>query len=268
MKNFSKIMGILLVLMPLYKLHAQSTTPPATKMTHPVYKNFLELFMDYPDKALNEKQEGKVNIVFAADKEGNISLRKIKSGVSPEIDSTALAIFDLLQWLPAKEAGQEIESAGIFTLEFKKKKFLRLSKKRGYLHPPKNYTPFDSSGTIYTLKKTEQAPIFHIDNGTSSLSDFIYSNLTYPPNADKLGIVGDVKIIFVVEINGLPSNIVAEEYVGGGCAEEAIRLVEATRWKPGKIDDRYVRTQHTLVISFQKGEHKGKHIPNQSNTGI
>jgi len=268
MKHLSKTIGFFLVLVSLNELNAQSTTPPATRMTHPVYKNFIELFMDYPDKALDRKQEGTVEIAFVTDENGNITQRQVKTKVSPEIDSTALTIFKLLQWLPAKEAGQEIESAGIYTLEFKKKKFLRLAKKRGYLHPPKNYSPYDSSGTIYPLKKTEQAPVFHFNDSTTSLSDFIYGNLSYPASADKLGIVGDVRINFVVEINGLPSNIVAEEYVGGGCAEEAIRLVESTRWKPGKIDDRYVRTQHTLVISFQKGEHKGKHIPNQSNTGI
>ncbi len=268
MKHFSKITGLFLVMIPLNALLAQSTSPPATQMTHAVYKNFLELFMDYPDDALNKKQEGTVNIVFVADKNGKVSHREVKTGVSREIDSTALAIFDLLLWLPAKESGQEVESTGIYTLEFKKKKFMRLSKKRGYLHPPKNYLPYDSSGTIYPLKKTEQAPVFHLNDSTTSLSEFIYSHLTYPPNADKLGIVGDVKINFVVEINGLPSNIVAQEFVGGGCAEEAIRLVEATRWKPGMVDNRHVRTHYSLVISFQKGEHKGKHIPNQSNSGI
>lgn len=247
---------------------AQTHTPPTTKMSHPVYKSFLDSFMDYPANALKLNEQGTVKIEFTTDPTGAILNRSIKTSVSHSIDSTALSIFDLIIWNPGQISGQDVKSTGIYSLDFKKKKFMHLAKKRGYLHTPKNYTPFDSSGVIFLLKKTEQTPVFFLNNSTTSLSQYIYNNLTYPANANKLGISGDVKLSFVVELNGIPSNIVAESYIGGGCTEEAIRLLEGTRWKPGIKDGKYVRTHHTMVITFEKGEHRGKHIPNQSNTGI
>lgn len=258
--------GILLGI--IYSTQAQTHTPPTTQMSHPAYKSFLEFFMDYPANALQDGEQGTVKIEFNTDPTGAVLNRSIKASVSPSIDSTALSIFDLILWNPGQISGQNVKSTGIYSINFKKKKFMHLAKKRGYLHTPKNYAPFDSSGVIFSLKKTEQAPVFYLNDSTTLLSQYIYSNLTYPANANKLGISGEVRLSFVVELNGIPSNIVAESYVGGGCTEEAIRLLEGTRWKPGVIDDKYVRTHHTLVITFKKGEQKGKHIPNQSNSGI
>lgn len=246
----------------------QTTTPPTTKMTHPVYKSFLDLFMDYPQDELDKKEEGKVDIVFETDPNGKVINRTIKAGVSSSIDSTALSIFDLILWKPGNQSGKDVTSTGIYSIDFKKNKYLKLAKKRGYLHPPKQYFPFDSSGRILSLKKTEQAPSFHLNDSTTSLSQYIYENLNYPETAEKLGISGQVRLKFVVELNGLPSNIEAEEFVGAGCTEEAIQLLEQTRWIPGKNNGLYVRTLHRIVITFEKGEHRGKPIPSQSNSGI
>lgn len=266
----SIVFGILatMLVLSLNRSQAQTCSDPTPQMDHVQYKSFLQLFMDYPDKAMSQNKEGNVKIEFKADQAGRITQRKIVEGVSPNIDSTALAIFDLIQWKPGTYNSSYIASSGFFELDFNKKKFLRLAKKRDYLHVPQPYNPYDTSGTIYLVKKVEIAPHFFINKETTSLTEFIYSELKYPENASKLGISGQVKLKFIVEVNGLPSNITVEENVGGGCTEEGVRLLELTRWKPGMINNRYVRTIQEINIIFKKGESKDHHIPNQANSGI
>ncbi|MEZ4758938.1 MAG: energy transducer TonB [Flavobacteriales bacterium] len=53
---------------------------------------------------------------------------------------------------------------------------------------------------------------------------------------------GPLKLESVVEASGVVSNAVALKDLGGGCTEEAIRMVRAIRWKPGIKDGRRVRT--------------------------
>jgi len=246
----------------------QVVTSPATQMAKSEYKSFLQLFMDYPQESINRDEEGKVVVEFTADNTGKITDRNIARGVSPGIDSTALSIFDYLLWKPGLSMGKKITCTSTYELNFDLKAFRRLVKKRGYLHVPRNYSPYDSSGTIFPMKKSETAPQFQLQDSGTSLADFLHEHLNFPDNASKLGISGTVKLKFVVERNGLPSNIVVLEYIGGGCTEEAIRLLELTRWIPGMLDNQYVRTYFEINILFKKGENKDGHIPNQSNTGI
>ncbi|MFA5419129.1 MAG: energy transducer TonB [Bacteroidales bacterium] len=246
---------------------AQDVVPPATVMTNTEFKSFLLMFMDYPEKSLDHNEAGKVIIEFTTDATGLVSERNVTKGVSPEIDSTALVIFDYLLWNPARENNKEIDSKNTFEIEFNKKKFLRLAKKRGYLHLPSNYAPIDSTGILFALKKVQIAPRFQIGDNRS-LPDFLYNNLIFPEIAAKLGITGTVKLTFVIERNGMPSNIAVAESIGGGCTEEAIRLVELTRWIPGMVNSKYVRTYYEIIIHFKKGEKRDNHIPNQSNSGL
>jgi hypothetical protein len=267
MKNAITVFLLITIIYIANSAIAQDVVPPATVMTNTEFKSFLQMFMDYPDKSLEPNEAGKVIIEFTTNATGHVTGKRVASGVSPGIDSTALVIFDYLLWEPAMENKKEIDSKNTFEIDFNKKRFLRLAKKRGYLHLPANYSPSDTTGTIYALKKVQPVPLFQIDDKTS-LPDFLYNHLIFPENASKLGITGTVKLKFVVERNGMPSNITVIEGVGGGCTEEGFRLVELTRWIPGMVNKLYVRTYYEINIHFNKGEKKDNHIPNQSNSGI
>ncbi|HFA50765.1 MAG TPA: energy transducer TonB [Bacteroidetes bacterium] len=80
---------------------------------------------------------------------------------------------------------------------------------------------------------------------------FIYENIQYPPVARENNIKGMVVLQFVVEIDGSVSNVKVVRDIGGGCGEEAMRVVKMMpAWNPGKQRGRPVRVMFTLPIKF------------------
>lgn len=82
--------------------------------------------------------------------------------------------------------------------------------------------------------------------------EFIYRNIQYPSIARENGIQGMVVVQFVVERDGSCTNVTVVRDIGGGCGEEAKRIVEIMpKWHPGKQRERAVRVQFTLPIRFK-----------------
>ena len=87
--------------------------------------------------------------------------------------------------------------------------------------------------------------------GMSELYVFLQKNVKYPPIAKESGIQGRVFVNFVVEKNGSISNVKVLRGIGGGCDEEAIRVVKSMpKWKPGKQRGKPVRVSFNLPIKF------------------
>jgi periplasmic protein TonB len=85
----------------------------------------------------------------------------------------------------------------------------------------------------------------------TKLLEFIYSQITYPGIARENGIEGMVYVRFVVERNGSISNIEVVRDVGGGCGDEAARVVKLMpKWNPGKQRGMPVRVMFTLPVKF------------------
>jgi protein TonB len=84
------------------------------------------------------------------------------------------------------------------------------------------------------------------------MSAFLAKNIEYPEQAKKEKITGRVFVSFVVEKNGEVSNVKILRGIGGGCDEEALRVVsKMPKWKPGKDDyGNSVRVQYNLPIKF------------------
>ncbi len=57
---------------------------------------------------------------------------------------------------------------------------------------------------------------------------------------------------FVVEKDGSISDVKVLRGIGGGCDEEAVRVVKSMpKWKPGKQRGQPVRVYYTLPIDFK-----------------
>ena len=81
--------------------------------------------------------------------------------------------------------------------------------------------------------------------------DFLARNIHYPKKARKQNIEGRVIIKFVVNTDGSISDVTVVKGIGGGCDEEAVRVVSSfPKWLPGKIKDEPVRVYFTLPIHF------------------
>jgi protein TonB len=95
----------------------------------------------------------------------------------------------------------------------------------------------------------EEPPQF--PGGEAALYKWLGENLKYPEEAKELGIQGRVFVSFVVEPDGSTSNAVVKRGIGGGCDEEALRIVRAMpKWAPGKQRGQPVRVQFNLPIKF------------------
>lgn len=248
---------------------AQAYEPPGPKMTQNVLKKFINTHLVYPTTAFNNKTQGVVKIEFTVNKEGIIESRKVIGSVSQGVDSAALSLFDLILWEPAYSYGKAIEGEGEFKIRYSVSKYESIVKKRGYDQLPSPADSVDTSGKIYVIKSLDVVPKAQLDSNYISVQDFILKNIVFPESAAKVEISGVVKLKLVIETSGLPSNIMVIEPVGGGCTEEAIRIVQLIKWMPGFKDGQAVRTCFNISIRFDPADQlKNKHIPSQTNTSM
>lgn len=95
----------------------------------------------------------------------------------------------------------------------------------------------------------EQMPSF--PDGTEAMYKYIYDKIKYPAIARENGIQGQVIVQFVVSKEGDIQKAKVVRGIGGGCNEEALRVVNGMpRWKPGKHNGRAVPVTFTLPIKF------------------
>jgi protein TonB len=107
------------------------------------------------------------------------------------------------------------------------------------------------------LEKEEQ-PVFTIveemptyPGGDAARLTFISKNISYPQVAKESGIQGTVYITMYVEENGKLTDIKVAKGIGGGCDEEAMRIVKMMpNWKPGKQAGIPVKVKYSLPIRF------------------
>ncbi len=86
---------------------------------------------------------------------------------------------------------------------------------------------------------------------TGKLMGYISRNLKYPAEAKEQDIQGVVVLSFVVSNAGIIERVQILRGIGGGCAEEAVRIVSAMpTWQPAIYKGQNVYTQFTLPITF------------------
>lgn len=101
--------------------------------------------------------------------------------------------------------------------------------------------------TVYTM--VEQQPV-----GLEQFFKYVQQNMVYPGSAQSQSIQGRVLIEFIIEKDGSVSNLKLVKGIGGGCDEEAMRLVQnAPRWVAGKQNGKAVRVKMLLPILFKLG---------------
>ena len=100
------------------------------------------------------------------------------------------------------------------------------------------------------FKVVEEMPEF--PGGAAKMMEFIQKNIKYPMMARESDIQGRVFVNFVVEPDGTITNVTVMRGIGGGCDEEALRVVQSMpNWKPGKQRGSAVRCSFTVPIIFK-----------------
>ena len=105
--------------------------------------------------------------------------------------------------------------------------------------------------SIYDI--VDQMPKF--PGGEQAMFEFIGKNVKYPQKAKDEGVQGRVFIQFVVEKDGSINEVKLLRGIGGGCDEEALRVVKAMpKWEPGMHKGEHVRVSYCLPIFFKLNE--------------
>jgi protein TonB len=100
---------------------------------------------------------------------------------------------------------------------------------------------------IFTV--VEESPSY--PGGDIARIKFLQQDINYPQMARESGIQGTVYVTFVVERDGRVTDVRVLRGIGGGCDEEAVRVMNAMpRWQPGKQRGKPVRVQFTMPIKF------------------
>ena len=106
----------------------------------------------------------------------------------------------------------------------------------------------EEEAQIFTV--VESMPTF--PGGDVARIKYLNANIKYPTIARESGIQGRVFVTFVVETDGRVTDVKILRGIGGGCDEEAVRVIKnMPKWVPGKQRGKAVRVQFNMPILFK-----------------
>lgn len=95
----------------------------------------------------------------------------------------------------------------------------------------------------------EQNPEY--PGGEAARTRFLQNNIRYPHMARESGIQGTVYVTFVVGKSGEISNVQVVRGIGGGCDEEAMRVIKLMpKWIPGRQNGKPVPVWFNFPLKF------------------
>lgn len=108
--------------------------------------------------------------------------------------------------------------------------------------------PVEEPDVIFDIVETQPSPM----GGMNEFYKYVGKKMKYPNQARRMGIEGRVFVQFVVDKQGRLTEVQAIKGIGGGCDEEAVRVVKNTpQWSPGKQRGRPVKVRMVLPITFR-----------------
>ncbi len=117
----------------------------------------------------------------------------------------------------------------------------------------------DVAPKVEVIEVEESKPVFTIveempsyQGGELERNKFLAENIVYPQQATENGIQGTVYVSFVVDSKGNVTDVKILRGIGGGCDEEALRVVKMMpKWHPGKQNGKTVRVLFNMPIYFK-----------------
>ena len=105
-------------------------------------------------------------------------------------------------------------------------------------------------GEIFKVVENQPTP----KEGMTTYYEYVQLNLKYPSEAKKMGIEGKVFVQFVVAKDGKIMDVQAVKGIGGGCDEEAVRVIkESLPWIPGNQRGINLNVRMIMPIAFKLG---------------
>ena len=248
----TRLLFTMLILFAGMRLNAQITAPVPVA-GHEVTEDYITRALVYPQADLEQGNSGKVVVSMHLDPQGMGSNYTIKSSFSEAASPIALHLVKTILWKPALNIGIPMEYDYEYEVNFNAKSYKRYWKRHERPVVPLTLEA-DTSYIVYEYRQLEEvARPYFADGG--NMGKYITNNMQFPAEAKEREIQGTVRLSFVVETDGNVSNIVVVNSVGGGCDNEAIRLLEETVWLPAEKNGKYVRSTNMQDITFSIGAH-------------
>ena len=229
---------------------------------------YLLQHLIFPEEIIGQKGHEEVILQLTIAEDGSITSIKTLQTFSEDAAEIAQKLAKNIIWLPGHINGKPTKSIIEFEIPFhyrnyKKRERSDLAKVIDNLKSPES-----KSENIFTFAALNKAPYPIFKNSNMTINNYIYENLSYPEQAFRSSISGKVELEYVIEKNGLPSNIVVSQSVGGGCDQEAIRILQSISWMPGLRNDSLVRSKNKLDIHFKLGDKRQQAVPNRQGTNF
>ncbi len=220
-----------------------------------IYKN-----LKYPKEAKEKGLEGNIKGFFLVEPDGSITDPVVERSIGGGCEEEVLRIISLMpKFTPAQYKGEPIKFVVFLIVNFNK------DGQSGQFDFPVIGSATDSLPGDEVFKVVEIQPHFPgcEEEGfemeweakkcaDTKMLEFIYNNIKYPKEAREKNIQGIVVVGFIIEKDGSISNAKIVREIGGGCGEEALRVVNAMpNWMPGKQRGEKVRVQFNLPVKFK-----------------
>lgn len=117
--------------------------------------------------------------------------------------------------------------------------------------------PDPIADSLKTQSQFHQGPFMVVEKmpefpgGEKARLKYLQDNIIYPIEAKEKGIQGSVYVTFFVEKDGSITDVKILRGIGGGCDEEAVRVIEnMPNWIPGKQRGKAIGVQFNMPIRF------------------
>ena len=214
-------------------------------------RKYLKDHIQYPEMAKKNGTEGRVYVKFVVEKDGSITNIKVLRGIGSGCDEEAVRVVsNMPKWNPGKQRRKVVRQ--YFNIPVKFSLEADISPEEVIIIE----TEVEPSEETDKDNNEDEIFVFVEDNasfpgGVDARMKYLRENLKYPKMAIESGIQGTVYLKFVVEKDGSITNVKVLRGIGGGCDEEAMRVVKnMPKWNPAKQRGKPVRVQFNMPIKF------------------
>jgi len=230
--------------------HAQTEGSCMAQGGRPALDELFEQELNFPAVAMEAGFKGEVVIASSLAPDGSVKSIRVGKTLSPECDQEALRVARMILWRPVT-AGELCSSGENFlAIPFEPGKYKRWLKDRLPRTGERFGLPADTGLAVLSPKQLDSQVAPSIPGGMAGLPAYIGKEMRYPNEAMRYSLEGTVKLEFVVEPTGSISNMHVLQSLGGGCTDEALRLLYRIPWQPALKDGKRVRSVLQVPIRF------------------
>ncbi len=222
--------------------------------------NSIQKNLVYPEHALMYGLQGTVTLIATVDTTGNVTDIEVIKHLGLGCDEAAAEAVKKTRFIPGQSKGKYVVSHVTLNVEF--------SFNEQQNQVPNNLQTYNNKTATNTNNKTEEKSIDLSNQVKSEKAKLYYDcnidqcakpsngletilkNISVPSIAKRLKLKGDVIIEVTVDRYGIVRDTKVIEGIGYGCDDAVESAIFATKFDPGKNNNKVVDSKVTLTIPF------------------